>query len=165
MTVHGHDERKATATAVGPAAPAVGAEKPRRVPLAGASLPVWPAGVADTGDNASLASVVGAGYAMPEGLSPSDWARFSAYSFMQFNAWEYFFYQFHDGSIPKELWAGADATFKDMVRTKPGLGRFWAEARISFDEPFRSIVDREFDASPVAGQPGAPAPQATGLHT
>jgi hypothetical protein len=64
--------------------------------------------------------------------------------FIGFNAWEYLYYQNRDGSIPKELWVGADAYFKGLVATKPGLTRFWAEFRESFDEPFRTYVEEEF---------------------
>jgi hypothetical protein len=39
---------------------------------------------------------------------------------------------------------GADAYFKGLVETKPGLTRFWTEFHDSFDEPFRSYVDAEF---------------------
>ena len=40
--------------------------------------------------------------------------------FMQFNAWEYLYYQHNDRSIPKELWVGADAFHKGLVETQPG---------------------------------------------
>jgi hypothetical protein len=69
--------------------------------------------------------------------------------FMQFNAWEYFYYQHRDGSIPKELWVGADDYHKGLVATKPGYARFWAESRTSFDEPFRSETTREFAQKPA----------------
>jgi hypothetical protein len=35
--------------------------------------------------------------------------------FMQFNAWEYLYYQNRDESIPKELWVGADESFKQFI--------------------------------------------------
>ncbi len=94
--------------------------------------------------NEALASVMNVAYATPEALSADDWSRSSAFMFMQFNAWEYFYYQYRDGSIPKELWVGADATFKALVATKPGYARFWLESQASFDEPFRSDTTREF---------------------
>lgn len=100
--------------------------------------------------NESLAKVVNVGYATPEALSEDDWVRCGYYFFMQFNAWEYLYYQNRDGSIPKELWVGADACFKSLVETKPGLTRFWSEFHSSFDEPFRSYVAQEFAARPVA---------------
>ena len=94
--------------------------------------------------NESLAKVVNVCYATPDALSEDDWARCGNYVFMQFNGWEYFYYQHRDGSIPKELWVGADAYFKSLVETKPGLTRFWSEFQTSFDEPFRSYVMQEF---------------------
>lgn len=96
-----------------------------------------------------LSEIVDAGYVNPEALSETDWARFSAYSFMQFNGWEYCYYQYGDGSIPKELWVGTDNTLRAWIQTKPGLARFWSEARTGFDEPFRSEVDKEFARRPA----------------
>jgi hypothetical protein len=68
---------------------------------------------------------------------------------MQMNAWEYLYYQNRDGSIPKELWVGADASFKQMLATQAGYSRFWKEWDTSFDEPFRSYVAKEFAKAPV----------------
>ncbi len=34
------------------------------------------------------------------------------------NAWEYFYYQYRDGSIPKELWVGADTYFRAHVEAE-----------------------------------------------
>ena len=95
-------------------------------------------------ENESLAGVVNRSYANPDAVSADDWARFGNYAFIGFNAWEYLYYQNRDRAIPKELWVGADAYFKDLVGTKPGLTRFWSEFQISFDEPFRSYVAQEF---------------------
>jgi hypothetical protein len=64
--------------------------------------------------------------------------------FMEFNAWEYLYYQHRDGSIPKELWVGADASFKQSIETRAGYARFWSEREIAFDEPFRSYVANQF---------------------
>jgi hypothetical protein len=49
---------------------------------------------------------------------------------------QYLYYQNRDGSIPNQLWIGADAYFKQLVETKPGLKRFWSEYQHSFDDPF-----------------------------
>ncbi|MBI2763288.1 MAG: hypothetical protein HYX54_05995 [Chloroflexi bacterium] len=98
-------------------------------------------------ENESLAKVVNVGYATREALSDDDWSRCSYYTFMQFNSWEYLYYQNRDGSIPKELWVGADAYFRSLVATRPGLVRFWSEFEASFDEPFRSYVTAEFAGS------------------
>jgi hypothetical protein len=105
-------------------------------------------------ENESLARVVNVGYATPDALSDDDWARCGYYFFMQFNAWEYLYYQNRDGSIPRELWVGADAYFKSLVATKPGLTRFWTEFQGSFDEPFRSYVKQEFTNKPKAPPSG-----------
>ena len=78
---------------------------------------------------------------------PADWERCSNYYFMQFNSWEYFYYQYADGSIPPQLWRGADAFFKQEVVTNSGFARYWSEAQIAFDEPFRSYVMAEFAVS------------------
>jgi hypothetical protein len=96
-----------------------------------------------------LARVVTVGYATPEAMTATDWTRCSNYIFQQFNAWEYFYYQSRDGSIPKELWVGADAFFRDLVETKPGVTRFWSEFQGFFDEPFRTYVAQEFAKKPL----------------
>ena len=95
-------------------------------------------------DNESLAGVVAQCDVHPAQATPTNWARCQNYYFMQFNAWEYMYYQRKDGSIPLELWRGADASFRHRVATKPGYRRFWSEYRIAFDEPFKSYVEEEF---------------------
>ena len=95
-------------------------------------------------DNEGLSKILNVGFATPEKLSPKEWIRCSYYMFMQFNAWEYLYYQNRDESIPKELWVGADESFKQFIETKPGYGRFWSEMQNAFDEPFRSYVTNEF---------------------
>ena len=95
-------------------------------------------------DNESLAGVVTQCDVYPAQANPTNWARCLNFYFMQFNAWEYMYYQRRDGSIPVELWRGADASFKRRVATKPGYRRFWSEYRIAFDEPVRGYVEGEF---------------------
>jgi hypothetical protein len=68
---------------------------------------------------------------------------------MQFNSWEYMYYQHRDGSIPKQLWVGADAYFKSLVQTKPGYVRMWNEVEEAVDEPFRSYAAQEFRQRPA----------------
>ena len=102
--------------------------------------------------NAGLAGVVSIGSATPEALSKVDWLQCSSYMFMQFNSWEYIFYQHRDGSIPKELWIGCDLTFKALIDTKPGYARFWSECEASFDEPFKSYAAQEFAKKSAAPQ-------------
>lgn len=91
-----------------------------------------------------LARVVDVAYETPEALSSVDWARASNYMYMQFNAWEYVYYQDRDGSIPKQLLVGTDAYHKSLIATKPGYARFWQEFGETFDDPFRSYVSAEF---------------------
>ena len=54
-------------------------------------------------EDASLAKIANIGYVTPEALDDVEWARFGNWMFLQFNAWEFFYYQHHDGQIPKEL--------------------------------------------------------------
>ena len=95
-------------------------------------------------DNETLAAVIAHCDAHSARATPTNWARCQNYYFMQFNAWEYMYYQRKDGSIPVELWRGADASFRHRVATKPGYRRFWSEYQIAFDEPFKSYVEEEF---------------------
>lgn len=83
----------------------------------------------------------------PETVDRSSWYRCSGYYLMQFNSWEYLYYQQEDGSIPGQLWNGADASFKQRVATRAGYKRFWSESQHAFDEPFRSYVTAQFAVS------------------
>lgn len=97
-------------------------------------------------ENESLSKVMISCNSDPVSVGPADWERCSKYYFMQFNSWEYFYYQHADGSIPPQLWRGADAYFKQEVLTNSGFARFWSEGQIAFDAPFRSYVMAEFAA-------------------
>jgi hypothetical protein len=101
-------------------------------------------------ENEGFASLMNVAYATPEALSDDDWLRCSAYMFMQFNQWEYMYYQHRDGSIPTEYWVGAEAYYWSLVATKPGYARFWSESQTGFDEPFRGYVEDEFAKKPAA---------------
>ena len=103
-------------------------------------------------ENERLAKILSVCFSTPTKLSEEEWTRCSDYLLMQLNAWEYLYYQNRDGSIPKELWVGADASFKRLIATKDGYHRFWAEWDIAFDEPFRSYVTREFAKKPAPTQ-------------
>jgi len=107
-------------------------------------------------DNESLAGVVARCDADPHAVSATEWGRCSNYYFMQFNAWEYMYYQHRTDSIPRQLWAGADAYFKQLVATQPGYGRFWTEFRSAFDEPFRGYADVEFRRAAGPAAVGGP---------
>jgi len=109
-------------------------------------------------ENEGFASVVNVGYATPEALSDVEWARCSSYMFLQFNSWEYLYYQHRDGSIPREYWAGAEDYYGRLVAMNPGYLRFWTGSKSSFDEPFRSYAAEEF----VKRSPGEPIPGTAG---
>lgn len=98
-------------------------------------------------ENENLAGVIANCDENPEGIDRTSWYRCSSYYLMQFNSWEYLYYQHEDRSIPVELWNGADASFRNRVATKRGYGRFWTESQLAFDEPFRSYVELQFARS------------------
>jgi hypothetical protein len=98
-------------------------------------------------ENENLAAVTVRCNSDPASMGPASWERCSNYYFMQFNSWEYFYYQHADGSIPSQLWRGADAYFRQEVQTNLGYARFWSEGQIAFDEPFHSYVASEFAAA------------------
>ena len=106
----------------------------------------------------TLSRIVTTGYATPAALNDSDWARFAAFVLLIVDSWEYMYYEHRDGAIPQPLWVGADAYFKRLVQTKPGLVRFWAELGMSYDEPFHSYVAREFTKKTEPTVPAAEAP-------
>ena len=97
-------------------------------------------------DNDQLAQVVVACDTDPSSIDRVSWERCANYYFILLNGWEYLFYQNIDGSIPPQLFSGADAIFKEFIRSKPGYKRFWSDFEIAFDEPFRSYVDAVFSA-------------------
>jgi hypothetical protein len=101
-------------------------------------------------EDEKLARIATIGYAKPETLNEVEWARFGNFMFLQFNAWEFFYYQNIDRQIPKELWIGADHCYKDLIEKSPGLPRFWSEWEVSYDEPFRSYVTQEFANRPAS---------------
>jgi hypothetical protein len=104
-------------------------------------------------EDEGLANIVALGLAMPEALTATDWFRCSSHILLSVDAWEYFYYQHRDDSIPKELWVGADAYYRSLVETKPGLGRFWSEYQAWYDEPFRSHVANEFAKNRAPSEP------------
>jgi len=95
-------------------------------------------------ENEGLAQIVIRCDVEPSSVEPTNWERCANYYFLLFNGWEYLYYQNTDGSIPPQLFRGADAQFKEYVRTKAGYRRFWSEYQIAFDEPFRSYADAAF---------------------
>jgi hypothetical protein len=100
-------------------------------------------------EDEGFARIVNVGYATPDALSDVDWARCSSYMFLQFNQWEYLYYQHRDGSIPTEYWVGAEDYYRNMVAGRPGYARFWSGNKSSFDEPFRSYAALAFTKEPA----------------
>jgi hypothetical protein len=97
----------------------------------------------------SLTRIVNLGYVSPDALDGDERERFRLHTFMLFNAWEYFFYQLNDGSIPRQLFLGTDAHMRKLLATKPGLEAFWIEYRHAYEEPFLSYVSGIFAQPPV----------------
>jgi hypothetical protein len=102
-------------------------------------------------ENESLAHVVNVCNATPSAVTVSadEWDRCLHYNLMVFNAFEYWFYQHEDGSIPEYLWTGADTYWKSLIERKPGLGRFWDESKEYFGDPFRSYISKQFANKPA----------------
>lgn len=92
----------------------------------------------------ALIRTVNLGYTSPDALDGDERERFGLHTFMLFNAWEYFFYQHQDGSIPKQLFLGTDAHMRKLIATKPGLESFWMEYQHAYEEPFLSYVSSTF---------------------
>ncbi|MDX1489429.1 MAG: hypothetical protein R3268_14560 [Acidiferrobacterales bacterium] len=59
--------------------------------------------------NESLAGVLVGCERAPATVDQISWLRCSNYYLLEINSWEYFYYQHGDGSIPPQLWRGADA--------------------------------------------------------
>ena len=95
--------------------------------------------------DADLTRIVMAVYVSPDGLGEVERERFNLHTFMLFNAWEYFFYQNLDGSIPSQLFLGTDAHMRVLTDTKPGLASFWKEYNHAYEDPFRSYVSGLFE--------------------
>jgi hypothetical protein len=67
-------------------------------------------------ENEKLANAVNVYNATPNAVSADDWDRCLNYNLMIFNAFEYWFYEHQDGSIPDDLWLGADTYWKSKFR-------------------------------------------------
>ena len=97
-------------------------------------------------NNSELADVVARAHEDPFKLSDDEWLRLQRLFFMEFNAWEYCYYQHADKALHKELWVGADAYYREILVPLAGYHRFWSEYAEAFDDPFRSYVQEQFDA-------------------
>ena len=73
--------------------------------------------------NDNLAQLINTCYSKPGDVMDDEWVRCRYYFVMEFNAWEYLFYQNRDGSIPPQLWSGADAYYKSLISNKAGVAR------------------------------------------
>ena len=94
--------------------------------------------------NAELANIVTVGSDDPEKLSRAERERFTSYHLASFAAWEHTYYLNKPGSVVRPFWEGHDEYMKVMVKTKPGLRKFWVEYRHGYAEPFRGHVDAAF---------------------
>jgi hypothetical protein len=101
-------------------------------------------------ESGELASIVHRGYENPDQLSPTEWYRFTQYQVMAMNAWEYYYYENEKGTLPSQLWVGANAYYVNYIKTKPGLRRFWQENRHTYAEPFLSYVENIIDSAPTS---------------
>ena len=110
----------------------------------------------------TLAKLVNAGYATPDKLDAEERERFNLHTFMLFNAWEYFYYQHKDGSIPAQLFIGTDAHMRALIKAKPGLTTFWAEYRHAYEEPFLGYVSNLFATLPRTVEEAVPSTPSVG---
>jgi hypothetical protein len=101
-------------------------------------------------ENAELASIINRGYVEPDQLSDDEWYRFTQYQLIAINAWEYYFYENSKGTLPRELWIGANAYYETHIMTKPGLRRYWSEFQHIYAEPFHSYVQEIVDSVDTA---------------
>jgi hypothetical protein len=60
---------------------------------------------------------------------------------MAFNGWEYIWLLRKDDAIPDPLADAADSYYIGLIRTKPGLQRFWTEYKFAWVDPFLGYVD------------------------
>ena len=91
--------------------------------------------------NADLATLVHRGTREPDALSPDEWFRFTQYQVMAVNAWEFFYYEHAKGSMSEQLWTGADNYYTVLLKSSPGMQRFWSENRHVYAAPFNDYVD------------------------
>jgi hypothetical protein len=100
-------------------------------------------------ENEKLANVVNVCNATPSAVSADEWDKCCNYYLMSFNAFEYWYYEHEDGSIPTYLWIGADTYWKFLIKSNRGLSRFWSEYQSFFGESFRSYVSQQFANTPA----------------
>jgi hypothetical protein len=87
-------------------------------------------------------------YAASDELAPPERAQCEAHTFMVFNGFEYLYYQNAEGAVPEQLWAGADASLRQMIRANRGLEPIWRAIAGSYGDPFRTYVANIFASAP-----------------
>ena len=90
--------------------------------------------------DSELADLVDRGHNAPDSLSSGEWERYSTYTFMVLNAWEYGYYLVRQGSVEHQLWEGGNAYWAELAKTRPGVRKYWRENEHAFGEPFRSYA-------------------------
>lgn len=66
----------------------------------------------------------------PENVDCTDWERCNSFYFIQFNSWEYLYYQHADESIPPQLWKCAYAYLGNWYVRTPVLSVFGHSGRL-----------------------------------
>lgn len=99
-----------------------------------------------------LAQIVETGEKDPDALSPAEWKVFCGFTVLEFNAWEYIYNLDKTSSVPTSLADTANAYYGDLVKTRPGVRRFWKEYSIAFVEPFLSHANAIVAEAEAAAQ-------------
>lgn len=104
-----------------------------------------------TVENADLAEIIVKCDSAEGGLPQSMLNRCHNFYFIQYNGWEYLYYQNIDESIPPEIWMGADSYYREEISQKEGYVEFWRKYKVAFADPFRSYVDELFGINSRGG--------------
>lgn len=94
--------------------------------------------------NADLAEIIVKCDSAEQDLPQAMLNRCHNFYFIQYNGWEYLYYQNIDQSIPPEIWIGSDSYYREEIVRKEGYVEFWQNYKVAFAEPFRSYVDGIF---------------------
>jgi len=103
--------------------------------------------------DSTLADLVNRGNNVPESLGPEEWQRFSTYTFMVINAWEYGYYLDRKGAVQQEVFEGANAYWTELAANRPGMRKYWQENEHAFGEPFRSYARSQITTVRGGSQP------------
>ena len=100
-----------------------------------------------------LAEIVEIGELNPDALNAAQFKRFGYYQVMAFNGWEYIYLLREQRAIPIELADAADSYYVGLIKTKPGLKKFWSEYKFAWVDPFLTYVEETFEGhSAQAGE-------------